>query len=217
MLLSSPTAGMKTQAHHDIFSDLGYTTFMREGSNESKWLPVVGCEGFYEVSDHGAVRSVGRIVRSDAMPGGSRLSSGRILKPWKDGKGYETVSLSVGGKVKKQRVHRLVGRAFIGEAPLSRPYMNHKNGIKTDNRVENLEYCSMAENNLHAARSGLRTKTVGENHRWAKLTQAKAMEIFNASGGVCEIARRYGLQHQHVSDIKRKKTWAKMHELSSNP
>src|SRR4051812_22777189 len=101
-----------------------------------RWLPVVGCEGWYEVSDLGRVRRI--------RPGPS-TKIGRLLIPSSNyqRRGELSVVLSTGepgGRGRRVRsVHRLVAEAFIGSRP--RGYdLNHKNGEITDNRPENLEY-----------------------------------------------------------------------------
>lgn len=81
-------------------------------------------------------------------------SSGNILKPAKDHKGYLRVAIMLNGKLTSKRVHRLVSDAFISN-PENKPCVNHINGIKTDNRVENLEWCTYKENTRHAIENNL--------------------------------------------------------------
>ena len=94
--------------------------------------------------------------------------------------------------------------AFIGESNLE---VNHINGIKADNRLENLEYCSRSENIQHAYNSGL--SPIGENHYKSKLTRACADRIKYGHHGMTlqAIARIYGITKQHVSDIRLGRTW----------
>lgn len=101
-----------------------------------EWRDVQGYEGLYQVSDQGRVRNVRR---------------GRILKPHIVGAGYAQTTLSDRGSRRYLLIHRLVAQAFIPN-PESKPQINHKNGIKTDNRVENLEWCTLSENLLHRHR-----------------------------------------------------------------
>lgn len=138
-----------------------------------KWLPVKGFEGQYEVSSLGRVRSLGRMVKGK---GDSRYLKGeRILKP-QEASGYYQVYFMVGKKQKWFKVHKLVADAFIpipecliaqleaGE--FKRIEINHKNEIKTDNRVENLEWCSSVYNaNYGSARERCYQANV-DSGRW---------------------------------------------------
>lgn len=107
----------------------------------------------YEVSNLGNVRSVTREV-IDAKC--TRIFERKVLKPWQDIHGYYHVSLRVNGETKKRSVHRLVAQAFIAN-PDNKPQVNHKDGNPKNNVVENLEWCTNAENTLHAYRTGLNT------------------------------------------------------------
>ena len=110
------------------------------------WKPVVGFEGLYEVSNMGRVRNrMGRIMT---------LSFNR--------NGYHRVHLINNSREKFMLVHRLVSMAFIPN-PENKPFVNHLNGIKTDNKVENLEWCTSSENMQHAVKvlhKKFRTKPV---------------------------------------------------------
>ena len=111
------------------------------------WKPVVGYEGWYEVSNYGRVRSVDRFVNSknDSL----RMSKGHILKPTKKRNGYLVVSLMENNISKTIAIHRLVASAFCKRHD-NDTQVNHINCIKTDNRAENLEWCTENENREHA-------------------------------------------------------------------
>jgi len=98
------------------------------------WKDVTGYEGLYQVSDQGNVRSRRR-------PG----SSGGILKPGVDGKGYLQVKLCRKGKRRNILIHRLVAKAFIPN-PLNLPVINHKDENPKNNVVDNLEWCTVKYN-----------------------------------------------------------------------
>jgi len=130
----------------------------------------------------------------------------RILKPRDNGYGYAYVDLCKEGKRKFFSIHRLVMRLFVGE---SDSQVNHKNGIKTDNCLENLEYCTASENVIHAFKNGLNKGLKGEKHGQSKLTRACAERIKYGHQGMTqkEIAEIYGIARQLVSIIRSGKAW----------
>jgi hypothetical protein len=129
-----------------------------------KWKKILGYEGLYEVSDQGRVKSLERKVWFNHSKTNERFlkkHKARIFKPQLC-RGYHIVGLSKNGETRSFRVNRLVAVAFC-ENPLNKRCVNHINGIKTDNRAENLEWCTHTENNLHARETGLAYFPSGEN------------------------------------------------------
>lgn len=119
---------------------------------EECWLPVVGFEGCYEVSNKGRIRSLDRKVWNGKV---WFFKKGIILKMSKTTTGYWKVELSKKGVKKKSfKVHRLVAIAFV-ENIEGKPNVNHIDGDPLNNNAENLEWCTQKENMLHAARNGL--------------------------------------------------------------
>jgi hypothetical protein len=118
------------------------------------WKPVKGYEGFYEVSDRGRIKSTTREVKTGINFNETRISKGKMLKLAKKRTGYLCFDASKENKVKTLQVHQAVASAFI-ENPLNKPCVNHKNAVKTDNRIENLEWVTHKENSEHASKLDL--------------------------------------------------------------
>lgn len=107
-------------------------------NQHERWLPIPGFEGHYEVSDHGRVRSLDRVV-IDKQGTRRRKFKGRMLKPQRVYTGYDVVGLSKDGKPRDWYIHRLVLMAFCGP-PAPGAEGCHNNDIRSDNRLENLRW-----------------------------------------------------------------------------
>ena len=174
------------------------------------WKSVVGYEGFYEVSDMGNVRGLDRVVSRGAV---AMKRKGKMMNFSLHHKGYRKASLSkVENGISKQRaffVHRLVASAFI-ENPNYKNQVNHIDGNKLNNCVENLEWVTNQENIDHAKRNNLLNKVNGEKHGMSKLSSETVKDIkmrLNLSQSNKMIAAIYGIDPTTVSDIKRGRTW----------
>ncbi len=128
-----------------------------------KWITLF--EGFYRVSNLGRIRSIGRYVKTKGN--GKQWRLGKILKPRMNRYGYLQLCLSIRGNVKTYTIHRLVTQEFIPN-PENKPCVNHKNNDRTDNCVENLEWCTHKENEEHKVSCDRQAK--GEKNGTAKLT-----------------------------------------------
>lgn len=122
--------------------------------NDEIWKPVIGYEGLYEVSNLGHVRSLNRIVNSSDrfFHQLTRIHYGKTLTPSLEQNGYLTVRLCYQQKVKAFSIHKLVAQAFIPN-PNNLPQVNHKDEDKTNNCVDNLEWCTAKYNCNYGTRS----------------------------------------------------------------
>ena len=103
---------------------------------KEEWRDIPGYEGLYQVSDMGNVKSLNY----------RRSGKSGLLSPRSIGQGYLSVELFKNGVSQKMRVHRLVLLAFVGPSPLP---VDHKDWNITNNRLDNLRYCTASENNSH--------------------------------------------------------------------
>lgn len=127
--------------------------------------------------------------------------TGRKVKPQINGRGYYRISI---GK-KLRFIHRLVAEKYIPN-PDNKPQVNHIDGNKLNNRVENLEWVSNQENHDHAKNNGLLKK--GEECSWAKLTQGQVDFIREHSEiDSKEMAKVFGISDSHVREIRRNESW----------
>lgn len=135
------------------------------------WKDIEGYEGDYQASSEGRIKSLSRFYYEKG--GIKQPIPEAILKQTLNKKGYMYITLRKDCLPKTFRVHRLVAAAFIQNID-AKPQVNHKNGIKSDNRVENLEWCNNSENQIHSIRTGLRTKRSPQNlSNWHKTKAAK--------------------------------------------
>ena len=170
----------------------------KENIDNEKWLPVIGYEGWYEVSD------LGRVKRARA---GASTYAGKILNPWLNG-GYICVNLLKNGKRKTIKVHRLVAHSFIGPCRKGKE-VNHIDGNKKNSSLCNLEYVTHSENILHAFAIGKSSK-VGERNSSNKLTEDDVYEVrerLDSGETQVSIAKSFGVKQATISSISRGETW----------
>ena len=138
------------------------------------WNDIEGQEGKYMISNQGRVKS---LKRSWFTGFATITTQERLLTPRKSTGGYSRVQFIINGKNKDFDIHRLVAKAFLKNTE-NKPYVNHKNGIKHDNRVENLEWSTPSENCRHALATNLNTH-YGEGCRFSKLKESDIYQILS--------------------------------------
>ncbi len=172
------------------------------------WKNVIGYEGLYQISNLGRIKSLSRYVKN-------RLGTGYSLKSEKFLKlainyGYHYIGLHKNNKIKMFRVHRLVAIHFIPN-PDSLPQINHINGIKTDNSVSNLEWCTAKQNTRHAHDNGLANPLKGVNCNLHILTEKQVLEIrskyIKNVYGCNRLAKDFNTDSVNIWHIVTRKTW----------
>lgn len=173
------------------------------------WKDVFGYEDFYQVSNLGRVRSLTRLVQNKASKkrdGYNTIIKGKFPKQHKNVSGYLTVDLCKEKRHKKFLVHRLVALHFIPN-PGMLDQVNHIDGNKTNNRVENLEWCTQIENARHAVETGLfrphnERRIVGidkkGNKRYFKSAAEAGRTLSIDSGSICSVCTKHN-PHRHTA------------------
>lgn len=130
--------------------------------SEEIWMPIPGYEGLYEASSQGRIKSLPKNGRKEKI----------ISQYINNRNGYCYMSLCKSGKRRTVRVHKYIILAFKGKSPDGKPQVNHIDGNKANNRIENLEYCSQSENMIHAYLTGL------EKRKGRKVICLDTMQIY---------------------------------------
>ena len=157
---------------------------------------IVGYEGYY-VTNMGEVYS-------------TKCGYKRLLKSRKSQNGYLYVNLSKNGKYKSKNIHILVAKAYIPN-PNNFPQVNHIDGNKSNNNVNNLEWCTASHNMKHAYKIGVLTLKKGEEHNSAKLKEKDIIEIRNKFETKkythLMLANEYGVTRGNIRHILTRRTW----------
>jgi len=172
---------------------------------KEEWRDIEGLEGFYQVSSAGRVRSFNKAKGKDVK------GKPRILYTKANNSGYLLVWTCLYGRKKALTIHRLVAKAFVSN-PEGKEFVNHKNGVKTDNRVDNLEWCTRRENMAHAHAKGLAPR-YGVKNSQAKLTphavkRMRLMREISPSMSYKNIGALFGVGEGAARDAILKIKWS---------
>ena len=145
------------------------------------WKDIKGYEGHYQVSNNGRVKSL-------------KQGKEKILKPVRDTKGYLAVQLCKNGEIKRCFVHRLVAQTFI-QNPNNLPHINHKDEVKTNNSVQNLEWCSAKYNNNY----GTHNQRVAEKRSKPVLQYTLDGKFVKEWKSQSDVERNLGYSQRNIS------------------
>jgi len=183
-------------------------TNLKENQKEI-WKPIRDYEGLYEVSSLGRVKSLSRLKKHYT---GIKYKTKESIMAYKSKEGnYVRVVLSKNNIKNSFLIHRIVATHFI-ENKDNKPYINHKNVIKDDNRVENIEWCTQKENSIHALKNDL---FVNSNLNFKKATQIRC--IFKKHKiGIEKIIRIFKISKDQLYGIINNKNWCECNGFVNN-
>lgn len=171
-----------------------------------KWVAVKGYEGLYEVSNFGKVKSL-RKISGTCFRKERELSLNRLSKD-----GYVRIALTKNYKVCETKMHRIVAEHFIPN-PLGKETVNHIDGNKLNNRVDNLEWADRHEQLVHAYNHKLKNPVRGCLNVSAKLTQQdveyirKNYKRQSTESGTVALAKKFGVTNVVIGNVLRGKTY----------
>lgn len=177
------------------------------------WLDIINFDGKYSISNLGRVRSNYYIWKNQTGQTG-RVYKGKTFELNKDSRGYFHVSLFNGISRTRFRVHSLVALHFI-ENPKNLSYVNHIDGVKTNNHYTNLEWVTHKENMNHAWQNGLMemARQTGEKHHKAKIKEFDVLKIraavvnFKNNEIKYVLADEYNVSICTINDILKRRSW----------
>lgn len=159
------------------------------------WKDIPEYEELYEISNLGRVKSK---TRKTKFGRGWKVYEGQILKPQEDKDGYFKISLSKDGKKRRFFIHRLVMMSFVDNS-LNLPVVNHIDGNKQNNKLNNLEWVTRSENDLHAFRIGLRVPSSGGTDKTVEKIDPLTGEVVDTFQSITLASKSVGSTVQLIS------------------
>ena len=153
------------------------------------WKDIDGYKNLYQVSNYGNIKSLDKYVNGRNS---KRLIKGKKIRLFEDKDGYKIVNLYKNSKMKQFRIHRLVAQAFIPN-PGNLPQVNHKNEIKTDNKVENLEWITLIDNCNYGTRNQRISKRVNQYD-----LQGNFIKTWNS---IIQVEKELNIFHSRIIEV----------------
>jgi len=170
------------------------------------WKEVFGFEGLYSISNLFNIISMNRMTKN--RDGTFRIRKGKKITKFNSKIGYVVCFLYKDNKKHSIQLHRIIANAFIPN-PKNKPFVNHINGVKSDNRIENLEWVTASENTIHAYSIGLKKKMIGSKNPFSILNEEKVLYIRKnyKNLGKYHISDKLGVSPVTVYNIYLRKSW----------
>ena len=180
-----------------------------------EWRDVPDYEGYYQVSNLGRIKSLTRTYKRKNHNGEHEVKvRERIIRTRVGKNGYAYfVACKPKQKDKTLTVHRLVGLTFLKDSYFEGAIINHINGVRDDNRPENIEWVDYSQNSIHGIMYG--NHKTGSECNWAKLTKEDVdfiRENYEYRGKVwntCTLAEKFGVDRRSIGDIVNHRRWKK--------
>lgn len=170
------------------------------------WEDIPNYQNFYQANPCGLIKSLPKSLR---VKNGFRVTKELIIANTNNGNGYLVCSLSKNTKRKSILLHRIIAMTFIPN-PNNLPEVNHKDGNKNNNHVDNLEWCARQENIDHSWDKKL-TNCIGEKHHNSKLNNQKVKEIRDkyslGNYSYSKLAKEYETGLFNIRNIVKRHTW----------
>jgi hypothetical protein len=169
------------------------------------WKDIQGYESLYQASNLSRIRSLDRIIYySD---GRINHTKGKIINSYIDSSnGYSIIRLSKNNKIKRYKVHRIIAKLFL-DNPNKYVQINHKDCNKTNNNIENLEWCNQSQNMKHAFANNLIKRYSGIENINSKLDYHIVSIIRKSILSCKELANIFNVSEGCIKQVKKFKTW----------
>lgn len=156
---------------------------------EEIWKDIPGYEGIYQASTFGRIRSIPHLIKAN-KDGGTRYTNLYVKNPTVGWHGYSYIGTSKNGECKTELLHRLIAKTFLPN-PNNLPAVNHKDGNKQNNYIENLEWCTDSENQMHTSINGLFKKT----------KKVKCVETGAVYRNSCDAEKQTGVSSRTIRNV----------------